>query len=48
LLKELGRIRLSVGNAFLVIREFRKVAEEEIGITEEQIQEKLDDWEINE
>jgi hypothetical protein len=46
LLKELGKIRLSVGNAFLVIREFRKVAEEEIGITEEQIQEKLDNWEI--
>jgi hypothetical protein len=44
LLKELGRIRLSVGNAFLVIREFRKVAEEEIGITEEEIQKKLDDW----
>jgi hypothetical protein len=44
LLKELGRIRLSVGNAFLVMREFRKVAEEEIGITEEQIQKKLDDW----
>ncbi|HXT40232.1 MAG TPA: hypothetical protein VN887_09430 [Candidatus Angelobacter sp.] len=48
LLRELGRIRLSVGNAFLVMREFRKIAEEEIGITEEQIRQKLDSWETNE
>ena len=44
LLNELGRIRLSVGNAFLVIREFRTIAEEQIGITEEQLQEKIDGW----
>ncbi len=31
LLKELGRIRLSVGNAFLVIREFRTVAKKKSG-----------------
>jgi hypothetical protein len=47
LLKELGRIRLSVGNAFLVMREFRKVVEEKIGITEEQVQQKLDSMEEN-
>ena len=48
LIRELGRIRLSIGNAFLVMREFRKVAEEEIGVTEEQIQEKLNSLETDE
>jgi hypothetical protein len=48
LIKELGRIRLSVGNAFLIMREFRKVTEEKIGITEEQLQEKLDCWDASE
>jgi hypothetical protein len=47
LIKELGRIRLSVGNAFLVMREFRKVTEEKIGIREEQLQEKLDCWDAS-
>ncbi len=39
--QRLGRIRLSVGNAFLVMREFRKQAERELGVTEEQIEEIL-------
>jgi hypothetical protein len=41
LLNELGRIRLSVGQAFLIIREFRKLLEEEIGFAEEEIEAEL-------
>ncbi|MDD5262699.1 MAG: hypothetical protein PHD76_12715 [Methylacidiphilales bacterium] len=41
MLEELGRIRLSVGNAFLVIREFRRAIEESLGFTEEQIEAEL-------
>jgi hypothetical protein len=36
--KQLGEIRLSVGNAFLILRELRKVAERQFGITEEDIE----------
>jgi hypothetical protein len=36
-LKQLGEIRLSIGNAFLVMRELRKKAEMELGFTEEQL-----------
>jgi len=38
LIKRLGELRFRIGVPFLVIREFRKVCEEQIGITEEQLQ----------
>ena len=37
MLKQLGEIRLSVGNAYLSVREMRKVAELQFGVTEEDI-----------
>jgi len=37
MLKQLGEIRLSVGNAYLIVREMRKVAELQFGVTEEDI-----------
>lgn len=38
LITRLGELRFRIGVPFLVIREFRKVCEEKIGITEEQMQ----------
>ena len=45
LLTRLRELRFKIGVPFLVIREFRKVCEEEIGITEEQLQARLMAWE---
>ena len=41
LIRRLGELRFLIGIPFLMMREFRKMAEEEIGITEEQLQAKL-------
>ena len=41
LIRQLGELRFKIGVPFLIIREFRKVCEEEIGITEEQLQAQL-------
>ncbi len=41
LLQRLDELRFRIGVPYLIIREFRKILEEEIGITEEQLQEKL-------
>jgi len=38
LIARLGELRFRIGVPFLLIREFRKVCEEKIGITEEQLQ----------
>ena len=45
LIIRLGELRFKIGIPFLVIREFRKVFEHEIGITEEELQAKLMAWE---
>jgi hypothetical protein len=45
LLTRLRELRFKIGVPFLVILEFRKVCEEEIGITEEQLQARLMAWE---
>jgi hypothetical protein len=41
LIRRLGELRFRIGIPYLMIREFRKIAEEEIGITEEELQAKL-------
>lgn len=41
LIRRLAELRFRIGVPFLVIREFRKVCEEKIGITEEHLQERL-------
>ncbi len=41
LLTQLRELRFKIGVPFLIVREFRKVCEEEIGITEEQLQARL-------
>jgi hypothetical protein len=45
ILERLGQLRFDVGLGFLHMRELRKVAEESIGFTEEQILKLLDDFE---
>ena len=41
LISQLSELRFRIGVPYLVIREFRKVCEEKIGITEEQLQAKF-------
>lgn len=47
-LDRLKQLRFTIGIGFLIMRELRKVAEESIGISEEQIQKMLDSLENEE